>query len=52
MLLLLFLGCVLGQCMAGAGEAVTATNLDDTNFNNLVSKRGIKAVEIFDNTVT
>jgi thioredoxin domain-containing protein 5 len=37
MLPLLFLACVLGQCMAGAGEAVTATNLDDTNFNNLVS---------------
>jgi len=37
MLFHLLLGCMLGYCQAGADEAVTATNLDENNFKNLVS---------------
>jgi len=36
MLVHLLLVCFLGQCLAGADEAVTATNLDENNFKDLV----------------
>ena len=36
MLLHLLLTCMLGHCLAGADEAVTATNLDENNFKSLV----------------
>ena len=34
--------CLVGQCWAGAEEAVTATNLDEKNFKDLVSVIMIK----------
>jgi len=37
MLFQLLLSCMLGYCLAGADEALTATNLDENNFKNLVS---------------
>ena len=42
MFLHLLLVCFLGQCLAGADEAVTATNLDENNFKDLV--RNLKLI--------
>jgi len=36
MLFHLLFACLLGHCLAGADEAVTATNLDENNFKSLV----------------
>ena len=47
MLVHLLLASLLGQCMAGAEEAVTATNLDESNFKTLVSRKGFSLIFLY-----